>query len=236
VNRNNDIDVLAGTAARARQDLNSVTSLRPVPELPSPSRRYEGGARGGGLRRLLRSPALAGFAVAVLVLGILVGIRLVGDGGRASPSPSLLLPGDELDGMLLTTATVVDTDMFIYCDPYVSQPGIYTRYCAVPRLRLMIGYGDYDDSQELLEQRWRVERYRLYLDGQEVDLAAFGTKPDTREYDFITHRDVWLRLWAVTVVNPNPGEHTVRYVVEWPAFGDEPAGMTDITWTINVIV
>jgi hypothetical protein len=96
----------------------------------------------------------------------------------------------------------------------------------------MIGYGDIDDSQELLDQRWQVYRYRLYVDGQEVDLAAFGTLPDTR--DFIVHRDMWLRLWAVTIVDPTPALHTVRYVVERPA-GDELAGITDITWTLNVI-
>jgi hypothetical protein len=234
VNRDSDIDVLAAVAVRARQDLQALTTLRPVPALPSRTRRH-GGASGGGWRRLRHSPAVAGAAVAGVVVGILIGIGLVGHSTPAVPEPSRpLQPGDAVDGMVLTTAAPLDTGIFIYCDPYISQSGTYVRYCAVPRLRLMIGYGPLADSQEALEQLWRAQRWRLYLDGHEVDLAAFGTLPDGRDYDLYFHRDMWLRQWAVTV-NPTPGLHTVRYVSETSPVGDEPGGTTDITWTLNVI-
>jgi hypothetical protein len=232
VNHNDEVDVLARAAARARQDLNAVTSLRPVPALPSQSRRH-GRARGGGWRGLLRSPAFSGVAVVVLVLGILVGIWLVDVGGSASPPPvGLLRPGAELDGMRLTTANLVDDEIFSYCDPYTPQSGIHARDCEVPQLqRLMIGYGNIAATQELLEQEWPPQRWRLFLDGQEVDLAAFGTLADRRSFDFEVGHDVWTRLWAVTVVNPTPGQHTVRYLIE-----PSPAGDTlDITWTITVV-
>jgi len=234
VNSSNDIDVLASVAARARQDLHALTSLRPVPALPERWSRY-GGARGGGSRRPLRSSAVAGLAVAGLVLGILIGIRLMGYGAPALPQPSRpLQPGAEVNGMFLTTAAPLDTGMFIYCDPYISEYGTYVRYCAVPQLRLMIGYGPTGDSQELLEQDWQAQRWRLYVDGHEVDLAAFGTLPDRNNYDLYFHRDLWQRQWAVTV-NPTLGLHTVRYVVEQSPVGDEPGGTTDITWTLNVM-
>ena len=235
MNRNNDIDVLAGVAARARQDLQALTSLRPVPALPLRSRRHWG-ARGGGWRRLLRSPAFAGVAVAVIVVGILIGIRLVGHGATAVPQPSRpLQPGAEVNGMFLATATLLDTGMFTYCDPYFSESGTFVRYCTVPQLPLMIGYGHIDDSPELLEQGWRAQWWRLYLDGHEVDLPAFGTLPDGHDFDLYFHREMWLRQWAVTVVNPTPGLHTVRYLIEQPPDGDEPGGTSDITWTLNVI-
>jgi hypothetical protein len=173
--------------------------------------------------------------VAVLVLGILVGIRLVGDGGPASPRPSVLLgPGAELDGMRLTTAYDFDSDIFTYCDPIILQYGTYARDCEVPQLgRLMIGHGALATSQELLEQEWQAQRWRLYLDGQEVDLSAFGTLPD-RSYVDTDLGEVWVRQWAVTLVYPTRGQHTLRYVMEQSPAGDDPGGASDTTWTFTV--
>jgi len=73
-------DHLASLAARARLDLNAATTIRPVPVLPGRSLRRAAPApapRGGA--RLLRSPVLVGLAVALFVLGILIGIGSVGD-------------------------------------------------------------------------------------------------------------------------------------------------------------
>ena len=238
MNRNDDVDVLAGAAARARQDLHAVTSLRPVPVLPSPSR-HSGRVRAGGWCRRLRSPALAGLAVAVLVLGTLVGIKIVSGGGRVSPGPSSLLrPGAELDGMRLRVTDVTDAELFgLYCDPIVLRPGTYTRACGNIRYRgpLVIGYGSIATSSEELEQMWRAQRWELYLDGQPVDLAAFGTLPDRHFFEPAVGAEVWLRQWAVTIANPTPGPHTLRSVVEQSPAGDAPVGTFDTTWTFTII-
>jgi len=242
VNRNDDVDVLAGAAARARQDLNAVTSLRPVPVpvLASQSRR-DGRVRAGGWRRRFRSPALAGLAVAVLVLGTLVGIKILsdGDGGGASPRPSSLLRrGAEVDGMRLRPAGVGYTEIFgVYCDPIVLQPGTYTRTCGdVARWHgpLLIGHGTLADSPKDLEQIWQAQRWELYLDGRPVNLAAFGTLPDRHYFEPALGREVWVRQWAVTIANPTPGPHTIRSVVEQSPAGDIPVGTYDTTWTLTV--
>jgi len=239
VNHNDNVDVLAGAAAQARQDLNAVTKLRPVPPLP-PQARRDGRVGAGSWHRRLRSPALAGLAVAVLVLGTLVGIKIVSDGGGVSPRPgNLLRPGDELNGMRLgTTNGAYYKELFgPYCDPIVLQPGTYTRACdEIPRWAapLLIGHGALADSAEELEQVWRAQRWELYLDGQPVDLAAFGTLPDRHYYEPTLGAEEWVRGWAVTIVNLTPGQHTLRSVVEQSPLGDWPVGTYDTTWIFTV--
>jgi hypothetical protein len=175
-------------------------------------------------------------AVALAMTALLVaGCGPVSD-GTASPQPGgLLRPGAELDGMHVTTATDADTTIFdITCDPIIPQPGTYARECEVPRLqRLMIGYGSIAASPELLEQEWRAQRWQLYLDGREVDLGAFGTLPDHPFVGADVGDEVWTRLWAVTIVNPTPGQHTLRYVRA--PVTDARAQTLDATWTFTVI-
>jgi hypothetical protein len=65
-------------AARARQDLNRVTTLRPVPP-PRKARTQDDAAPMRAVPRVLRKPAVAALAVAVFVLGVLVGIGSVRD-------------------------------------------------------------------------------------------------------------------------------------------------------------
>jgi hypothetical protein len=140
--------------------------------------------------------------------------------------------------MRLTTADEADTTIFdITCDPIIAQAGTHARECTVPQLqRLMVGYGDIAASPELLEQRWRVQRWRLYLDGQEVDLNAFGTLAD-RLYNAGNVSDkTWMRLWAVTLVSPTPGQHTLRYVREPSTPGQSLSDTLDVTWTFTVEV
>jgi hypothetical protein len=156
-----------------------------------------------------------------------------GDGTASPPAGNLLRPGAEVDGTRLTTADETDTTIFdITCDPIRLEPGIHESHCRVPQLpRLMVGFGNIAASPELLEQEWRAQRWQLYLDGHEVDLAAFGTLAD-RPYVAGT----WIRLWAVTLVSPTPGQHTLRYVRAHTAVGTQPADTIDVTWTLTVEV
>jgi hypothetical protein len=155
----------------------------------------------------------------------------------AGGGQTILRPGDEADGMRLTTATGADTKIFgTFCDPIIVKPGTYARTCQVPELqRLMIGYGNLATSAELLEQGWQAGRWQLYLDGQRVDLATFGTLPDDHYFETAIGQEVWLREWSVTIVNPTPGQHTLRYVQEPFPPGAAAVGRMDATWTFTVI-
>jgi hypothetical protein len=161
--------------------------------------------------------------------------------GTATPEATsrahiLLRPGDEADGMRLTAATQADPRIFEFCNPIILKPGTYARTCQVPdRQRLMIGHGDLAASAELLEQEWQAERWQLYLDGHQVDLAAFGTLPDRHFFESGIGEEVWLREWSVTIVNPTPGRHTLRYVQEQLPAANAVVGTIDTTWTFTVI-
>ena len=140
--------------------------------------------------------------------------------------------------MRLTTASpyFLDDDIWMYCDPYNQQSWTNARDCEVPQWpRLVIGGGTIAASPELLELVWQAQRWELYLDGRQVDVAAFGTLPDSHYFEPALGIEVWLRQWAVTLVNPTPGQHTLRYLVYQSPAGDEPAGTYYTTWTFTVI-
>ena len=71
-----EFDALAATATRARVDLTAATSTRPVPPLTERTRGRAPGRR-PGWSRPLRSPLLAGLALAVFMFGLLVGINVM---------------------------------------------------------------------------------------------------------------------------------------------------------------
>jgi hypothetical protein len=147
----------------------------------------------------------------------------------------VLGPGDDVDGMRLTTATATDTDIFTFCDPVVLDSGGFHRDCEIPALhRLLIGWGNIAPSPELLEDEWQAQTCALFLDDRPVDLDAFGTLHDRNFIEPAAGGEVWLREWGVSVVNPTPGEHTLRLLVETTGAGDEAAGTMDVTWTFTV--
>jgi hypothetical protein len=139
--------------------------------------------------------------------------------------------------MRLTTATEADTEIFgTFCEPIILTPGTVSRECEVPQLqRLMIGHGNIAASPELLEQEWQAGRWELHLDGRQVDLAAFGTLPDEHFYEPAVGAEVWLRQWSITIVNPTPGQHTLRYVQDQMPAADAHVGTIDATWTFTVV-
>jgi hypothetical protein len=174
-------------------------------------------------------------AIAVILAAVLIGGCAASD-EAGDEDTDLLGPGDEVAGMRLTTATTTDTDIFAtFCDPILLEPGTFHRECEVPAVqRLMIGWGNIAPSPEILEEEWQAQTWALSLDGHPVDLAAFGTLPDSQTFEPAVGDDVWLRRWSVALVNPKPGQHTLRYVTEQTGAGEESAGTGDVTWTLNV--
>jgi hypothetical protein len=191
---------------------------------------------GEGSAGARKRAAVALAATAALVAGCGAGSHGAHPPG-AGGDGTLLRPGGEVDGMRLTTATEADTEVLgRFCYPVILRPGIYARDCQVPQLpRLMIGYGNIAATPDLLEQEWQAQRWQLYLDGWQVDLAAFGTLPDKHIVEPAAGGDVWLREWSITLVNPTPGAHTLRYVSEQSPAGDAPVGTIDAIWTFTIV-
>jgi hypothetical protein len=60
--------------------------------------------------------------------------------------------------------------------PAFLNPGVTTTECNVPALpELAVGHGWWTADEALRDSSWEAMTWELYLDGQQVDLDAFGT-------------------------------------------------------------
>lgn len=76
-------------------------------------------------------------------------------------------------------------------------------------------------------------KWSLWIDDHRVDLPASGTSD--RVLSALPQaggKDVILREWRVTLVEPTVGEHTVRYRSE--PTNTKNSGVTDATWTFTM--
>ena len=137
-------------------------------------------------------------------------------------SRDMINPGESVDSMRLTIGPGKGAvEIWQFCDPFVTEPGVITRECTVPAQSILIGYGDVANTIEELDTGWLANTWTLILDDQLVNLPAFGTFDQKTE-------DGILRLWNVVIEHPKPGAHTLHYIF------DEIGSSWDITWTFTV--
>jgi hypothetical protein len=142
-------------------------------------------------------------------------------------------PRTRVNGMLVVqgSSRQSDTSLFGgYCDPVVLTPGRRSRSCGtLPRWsRLYVGYGLFAPPGSI-EKAWKGTSWKLWLDGQPVDLKAFGTSDRVLpKYAPADGKDVVLREWSVVLVRPTPGRHTIRYRSK------DSDGVADTTWIFTV--
>lgn len=114
-----------------------------------------------------------------------------------------LKPGDQIGEMRL------DTDMggpvpelTTFCEWVEIQSGT----CEVPATttQLCVSTGWAEDTLEELNGAWEESDWKLTIDGQEIDLDAFGT------FD-LTVDGQKSRIWNVCLYNPTVGTHSVQY-------------------------
>jgi len=152
----------------------------------------------------MRSQRVSVFVLVALT--VLVG----GCGGAGSAKP-----GSKIAAMKLVRGTTFQADLkfFDLCNPIIVKPGEYRRSCHVPGVRrLFIGYGTFEPTKRRLEREWKQTRWDLWVDGDRVDLPAFGTSDRTLfAFPPAGGHDVILREWDVILTNPTPGEHELRY-------------------------
>ena len=108
---------------------------------------------------------------------------------------------------------------------------MYKRTCTFPFAgRLFIGYGEFATSMAKLNQVWNTtRRWQMWLDGQPVDLSAFGTQ-DRILYGWppAGGKIAYVRQWRVTADGVTPGNHRLRYVVVNPPAGREGRRHLDV--------
>lgn len=143
-----------------------------------------------------------------------------------APPPTaipMLKPGDTVGQMTVTTGPP-ETDgppIWAFCPPAFSEgPGVNTVECSVPPLpELPIGHGWWSKDEALRDSNWNAMTWELYLDGQRIDLDAFGSAdidlPQTGLPGYDPNEEVVtkLRTWDVLLKEPALGKHTLRSVV-----------------------
>lgn len=132
----------------------------------------------------------------------------------------LLQPGDSIGEMSLRAGGADGPPLWAFCSPAFLNLGLTTTECAVPPLpEVAIGHGEWFADEALRDSNWSVMTWELYLDGQQIDLAAFGTYDDDLPQTGLPGHDpdeevvTKLRTYDVVLVNPTLGEHALRSVL-----------------------
>ncbi len=123
-------------------------------------------------------------------------------------SMGLLKPGDKLGDMLFTNSEQVgETVLWLFCenngasldDPCKLNSG----------KRVVVGTGWPASDQPHVEQNWPALQQQLFVDGREIDLAAFGTFDEafTGSDSAGNKRIGKVRRWNVVLENVAPGLH-----------------------------
>lgn len=179
-------------------------------------------------------PSLSVQIVAGLIavtLALVVGLGQ--NATRVSPKPRLQ-PGDDIAGMGLTTGAETAPPLWAFCSPAFENDGVLSSDCQVPALsRLAIGhtFGVADEVLQALD--WSALTWELTLDGQALDVQAFGihefTIPDLAPWP-ASIREIFRRgrAWDVVLINPTLGEHTLHGVAR--------AEAATFRWVVNFTV
>jgi hypothetical protein len=161
-----------------------------------------------------------------------IGIQAEATNEPSNTTDKMIEPGDKIGEMAVTNGQPGTPEIWNFCDPYLPNPGTYTKECAVPAIpNLQIGQGNLADTLELQDAEWQAQTWELILDGHPVDLPTFGTLPDQNILE--GGRAFTLRQWNVVLANPTPGEHTLHYIIHQSQSGTQDA-VTDATWIFTV--
>jgi hypothetical protein len=161
--------------------------------------------------------------IAVLLLGMLVAcssstpIPPTATPSVAPPTPTsepapvdsggVLRPGDRVKGMLLTVGGTTDFPFVTDFDSYCEREGTRVACRWEAGKDIGISFGLHADTFDDLEFMWETWQYDLYLDGQPVDLSAFGSvEVDDPE-------GTWkIRAFSVVLTDTSPGTITAHHV------------------------
>src|SRR4051812_26753501 len=172
-----------------------------------------------------------------------------------------LEPGDKVGEMVVSQGPA-SFDMSqippypAFCNPLpalkpgdsVARPGKYLINCTVPPLaKLHIGGGWAANNEDLRDEEWSAIHKELFINGQPVDQAAFGSidadvpiagmgLPGLDGSKVMTAK---LRVWNVVLENLQPGVLTLRMIQTndkelLQGTATVPAGTYDYVYTITV--
>jgi hypothetical protein len=147
---------------------------------------------------------------------------------------SKLRPGDEIKGMVITTGARQAPPLWAFCSPAEGNECVLTFDCHVPLLsKLAIGYPFEGADGALQTLDWSTLSWELAVDGQAVNLEAFGTY-DYVMPDLAPHpspiREIFrqMKAWDIVLTHLTPGMHTLHAIAG--------TGTNAYSWTANFAV
>ena len=126
----------------------------------------------------------------------------------APTSLDLIQPGDTINGVLVTTGT--NDSAFVFDLPWTKNDGIdvCTTTLGTPTNPATSVYGS---TPEELESKWKTFTYSISIDGQPVDLSAFGT------IDFVHERTgLYMRAYNIALTSTAPITLTIHDIGSLP--------------------
>jgi hypothetical protein len=182
--------------------------------------------------------------------------------GCATPTPTptptppptavpLVKPGGKIGEMIIKTGTVKvqGPPLWAFCSPaFSSNPGAKTTTCEAPPLpELPIGHGWFAATEGLRDSNWKAMQWELYLDGQQLDLTAFGSYDADLPQKGLPGQDpnkeiiTKLRSWDVVLTNLKLSAHTLKSVVRISqdvndGFGSAKAGVYELVVNFTVAI
>ena len=161
-----------------------------------------------------------------------------------------IAPGDSIGGMSLRSGGSEGPPIWAFCVPAFLNPGVTTTECTVPPLpELAVGHGWFSADEALRDSNWEAMTWELYLDDQQVDLAAFGTLDADLPQTGLPGHDpdeeviTKLRSWDVVLGSPTAGAHTLRSVLHLSEQVDDGFHVTEagtyelvVTFTVEAAV
>jgi hypothetical protein len=137
--------------------------------------------------------------------------------GTQIPSNPALKPGDQIDGMILTTGAADAPPLWAFCSPTSENQHVTKTECRIPPMLTKVAIGHALNMVSEVSDKLNESEFiwKLSVDGQSIDLARFGT------YDFVIPtmppspspiREVFKKFtaWDVVLANLKPGVHTVH--------------------------
>jgi hypothetical protein len=161
-------------------------------------------------------------------------------GSAAAAAAQRLQPGDTLSGMALTTGSSAVVSIWTVCHPETIPNEQSTTDCSVPAAPLGIGPNLSALPSGPSAAEWGLLEWTLSLDGQPLDLEAFGTfdlvQPHKAQHGaeaFFVYRG-----WDVVLAQPTPGQHALQVAVTRRSHPGKEVGMLIETtgWLINLTV
>jgi hypothetical protein len=183
---------------------------------------------------------LTRYALIVLLAGLLAACGLGPYRAANTNAVQQLHPGDAWGGMTLTTGSDTAVSLWTACRPATSLNGLTQTDCKVPAVPLAIGPSAAALAEVVNLAEWARLEWSLTLDGQPVDLEAFGTFDLLQPHKAPHGRDALFiyRAWDVLLAEPTPGPHTLLVAVTQQLHSGKEIGMTVETteWIINFTI